>query len=114
MSYLTAERTDDTAAKTSGFFCIQDAKQHNETNIQLYTLAERQYAEQLKARAQVAYPDSRVYLNYKKNFIGIKIEKPSPSDKVGMAVARFDDFCTERNIIKKPCGKNLMYRYTTK
>lgn len=92
-------------AKQNPFFAILDAKIDNETHIVTYTQNQVNAATEFHANVSNAYFRSSVYLNFRKNFISIKVDKPTNADKVSNEVTELDAFC-HLNSIQKQIMKN--------
>lgn len=74
----------------SPFFCVSHAKQYDEANVGLYTTLQLQFADALLDLVKKAYPRSRVYLNYRKTFIAVKVENPRLADKASVDAFKLD------------------------
>jgi hypothetical protein len=77
-----------------------DAKRQTRDNIVNFTTAERITVSNWVAWADNAYIRSRVFVNYRKTVVVIKVESPTVSDRVSTAVAKFDEFCESHGIVK--------------
>lgn len=91
----------DKETKQNPFFAIIDAKIDSETNIVSYSQDQVNAATEFHGNVSNAYFRSAVYLNFRKNFISVKVEKPTKVDKISNEVIELDEFCQINNIQKQ-------------
>jgi len=91
-----------------------DAQRRNKENEGNFSRKEHELAEEVYKRAVDAYVRSRVYRNYRENFIAIKVENVSLKDKLGFAVPSLHKFCDQNGVEAVKTGKNMIYRILKK
>jgi hypothetical protein len=108
MSTITINNEDKSSLP--GWVCAQDAQARNKKNKDNFTLAEIDFSEELHSLAKAAYFRSRVFLNYRENFIAIKVERPNRADLVSKEVAEFEQFCKDNSIDTVKTATAIIYR----
>lgn len=83
-------KNDETALPA--FVAYLDAKKRNAANIKLWDTSAKAEADRLTEAVTQAYSRSRVYVNYRKNFIAIKVDKPTRHDMVSQKAAALDTY----------------------
>lgn len=106
MNYIDNEEK----SRLPGWLCVEDAKKRNAVNEALYSESERQLAEIFANQARNAYIRSRVYLNYREKFIAVKIDKPSVSDKISVAVDALNRDAEALGYTIVKTKSNIVYR----
>lgn len=87
-----------------------DAQRRNKENINKFSREQHELADAIYTKAVDAYTRSRIYRNYRDNFIAIKVENVSLRDKLGFAVPELHKFCENNGVEAVKIGKNLVYR----
>jgi hypothetical protein len=89
---------------------FHDVTLNNEINGALYTHKEKIYTNRFKAIVESFFPNSRIYKNYRKNFIAIKVE--NVKDDVNTAeYINFYTLCKSKNITSVLTSNNsLIFR----
>ncbi len=106
----TFKDLEEGRSKQAAWACVADAKKRNEKNVKMFTPEQILAGEKFLQLAQNAWFRSRVYLNYREtNFIAIKVDKPTASDKLSPAVEALDAFAAENGIEK--CVRSTSYIY---
>jgi hypothetical protein len=62
------------------FFAITDASNYNEVCRDLWTPAQKRIAHDFADACVSVFPHSRVFRNYRKKYIAIKVERPTQED----------------------------------
>lgn len=93
------------------WFAIQHAAEQNENNIGLYDAAALAKATRLRTIVEWAFPINRVFINYRKNFITIKVEDAELRDAKKVHVAMLGEICNQYNIEVLPFGEHLLFRF---
>lgn len=106
MSYVQ----DETKSRLPAFVCVADAKARDAKNIVLFNDAQIKAGQTLFEKVQNAYFRSRVYRNYRENFIAVKVDKPTTADKVSKEVAALTTYCTSNGIDVVTTKSNIIYR----
>lgn len=75
-----------------------------------YTKEQIVKAERIYERASSAFIRSRVFLNYRRDFISIKIDEPNRVDLVSPAVQRFEDDVEQQGAAKVKTARGIIYR----
>lgn len=106
----TVTHTSD-EVKLPAYVCLQDIKRRDAENEGLYSLAQLNVGETLLAHIEDVYIRSNVFLNYRKKFIAIKVNKPTFADKVSLRAAKLDLWCEANGIvIEHTRHGNMVYR----
>jgi hypothetical protein len=79
---------------------FHDAQFKNECNAKLYTYKEKIYTNRFKDIITNFFPGSRIYKNYRKNFIAIKVEAFDKTKLDNETFVEFSKACDDRNITK--------------
>jgi hypothetical protein len=90
------------------WLAAEDARKRNKANEGLYDLQQHRDAEHLYALASKTYA-SRVYLNYRENFIAVKVETPRISDY--RAIVELEKFCDDNAIERVRTKNSVVYRF---
>lgn len=106
MSYIQ----DETKSRLPAYVCVADAKARDAKNIVLYNDSQIKAGEQLLEKVQGAYYRSKVYRNYRENFIAVKVDKPNIADKVSKEVQSLNTYCSQNGIDLVSTKSNLVYR----
>jgi hypothetical protein len=97
--------------KLPAYVCIQDIKRRDAENESLYSLVQLSAGEALLAHIEDVYIQSNVFLNYRKKFIAVKVNKPKFADKVSLRAAKLDLWCEANGIvIEHTRHGNMVYR----
>lgn len=73
-----------------------------------YTKQQHSVAELLMQKVQAAYPDCRIYQNYRKKFIAIKVHNPGRHNVAGMQ--KLKAFCMSFDVEKVDTPGAVIYR----
>lgn len=92
------------------WIAIEDAKAYSERYEHTFTDAQKKLANQVKNKAELAFIRSRVYLNFRKGFIAIKVTTPKMSDKLSVEYTDFDAFCTKHGITSDNTAGGVIYK----
>lgn len=106
--------TQSEEVKIPAWVCVIDAKKRDAENLELYTPKERAVAMSLRDAVESVYGRSRVFMNYRKGFIAVKVNKPLLADKASIAAIKLDCWC-ETNKVEKVITRhgNYVYRVPT-
>lgn len=77
---------DNDKFQQNKFFAVKDRAERNKINEAKHTEADLAKLDDLVAKVQAAYIRSRIFRNVNVNGLGVKVYKPSISDKVSEAV----------------------------
>ena len=107
--HAVTHKSDD--VKLPAYVCLQDIKRRDAENEGLYSLAQLNIGEALLAHIEDVYIQSNVYLNYRKKFIAVKVNKPKFTDKASVRAAKLDIWCEANGIvIEHTRHGNMVYR----
>jgi hypothetical protein len=82
---------------TSKFYARKDCEDHNLEYRQLYTDQQISNALAFHEKVASAFFRRRVFLNYRQNFITVKVEKPMSIDKFSEEYFNVLDYAIQRN-----------------
>lgn len=88
---------------------VADIKARNARYQEQFSPEQERMAQELFADVNAAYFRSRVFLNYRKNFIAIKVEC-SPYDRFERDVLELNKRCEKDNIENICKGSTVIYR----
>jgi hypothetical protein len=109
IAHAVTANVDD--VKIPAYVCLQDIKRRDAENELLYSLVQLSAGEALLAHIEDVYIQSNVYLNYRKKFIAVKVNKPQFRDKVSVRAAKLDLWCEANGIvIEHTRHGNMVYR----
>ena len=100
--------TLDTKEATNAFFAQRDARMRNYANSSTYTQNERIKAERVKLALEMVYRSKEVYINYRKNFIAVKLCNALVRDRA--AVAEVEAMYAQEGIVKRVSAQGTIYR----
>jgi hypothetical protein len=72
------------------WFAARDARKRSLTNSTLYSDAQKITAERVKLGLEICYSAKDIYIEYRKKFISIKINKPTVRDRKALALLESD------------------------
>lgn len=105
------KRNTKDEVKLPAWVCAADAKARDKANKPAYSQEQQDFANTLHTLVEQAFSRSKVYMNYRKNFIAIKVDAPSLLDKVTLRVATLDSYCEQHNIQRTVSRHgNIVYR----
>lgn len=102
MSKVTAQ--EDVVVVVSplpAWVCVQQATEQTQEYIQNYTSAERDKVQALFERISNAYISSKVYLNYRKNHVVIKVDKPKIHDRASTTTENLNEWLKAHGVEKQ-------------
>lgn len=100
----------DTTTKTSAFFALTHARQVSDSNEGLYTDAQKQSAQRIQSYVSSVFPSHRVYLNYRKKFIAVKVEGITLAEAHSTHSQLLEDLCELSNVDVVAHGMNVIFR----
>ena len=100
--------TLDTKEASNAFFAARDARMRNYALSSTYTPAERLRAEQVKLGLECVYSSTEVHINYRKNFIAVKLSNALVRDRA--SVADLEAFYAQEGIVKRTSAQGTIYR----
>lgn len=98
----------ETKEATNAFFAQRDARMRNYAMSSTYTQSQRVRAERVKLALELVYRSKEVYINYRKNFIAVKLCNALVRDK--QAVADLEQFYAQEGIVKRESAQGTIYR----
>ena len=97
--------------KLPAYACVIDAKKRDAENIVNYSPAQREAADALLALVEDTYWRSKIYKNYRKGFVAVKVNAPMFTDKVSLRAAKLDAWADANGIVREHTRHgNLVYR----
>lgn len=88
-------------AATSKWFATQHAAQLDSENASLYSPKKKAKGEELLAHVRSVFKESRVYLNYRKKFIAVKVERASNRALTSNEFLLLNAYCSANGITIK-------------
>ena len=111
LNIFTRNKADD--FKLPAWACAADVKARNKANKPQYTKEQIQFAEALFAVTDETYLRSKVYLNFRKNFVAVKVDAPKLMDKATLKSVTLDSYCEAHGITRVITKQgNIVYRAT--
>lgn len=109
--YPTTEKEAMSVINIPKWVCATDARKRDAHNKESYSDLEIAHADALFELAQLTYSRSRVFLNFRKKFIAIKVDSPSYLDKLSKNADKFTALMDQAGIetIKTRHG-SIVYR----
>lgn len=101
--------TDEVISALPAFICVIDANRLNVENRPLWSKEKQELSDVLLSDAKAAYFRSKVYRNFRKNFIAIKVDAPQLADKISKEVKEFDNTCIKLGVTKKETRGGFVY-----
>jgi hypothetical protein len=108
LKMLTARDLDTKPAGRFAYAAARDADRYSDECRMRYTASQRAQAETMRDIVCLAYTGSNTYINYRKTFIVIKVEKAEVRDR--RMVRELDEICTERNYTKTRSAQGIAFR----
>ena len=105
---------DNNDSSQTAWIAVLDVQDRNARNKSLFTELEIAEGERILAVVQAAYLRSKVYLNYRKTFIAVKVDKPTKPDRLGTAVEVLDRYADQHSIDLVRTTHNFVYRLAIK
>lgn len=105
------ERELATVPASNKFAAVYDAERYSDECRMRYSGAERARAETFCDVARLAYL-GRLYVNYRKGFIAVKIDRAETRDR--QAVKVVDQICEERGYVKAHTPQGIVFRIPRK
>jgi hypothetical protein len=102
---------DDVVGAQHPVFVFFDVQRRNKKYEDLWTDAQKNRARQLKDILYELYGcRPRVFMNYRKDFIAVKITAPKPAEKNRAGVVEFNKMLRNGNLVKDVEG-GLVYEF---
>lgn len=105
---LKARELDTKPAGRFAYAAARDADRYSDECRMRYTASQRARAETLRDIVSMAYMGSNIYINYRKTFVVIKVEKAEVRDR--RMARELDEICTERNYVKTRSAQGIAFR----
>ena len=75
-----------------------DAEQKNKLNKKLYSKEQQDDLIDLHDRVSIAYPNCRIFHNFRHRFMAVKVERPTIQDRVYVGVKNLDNWANKSNV----------------
>lgn len=92
------------------FFAKNHAHQLDLMNVSLYSTRQITSGDKLKRDVTRAFPHSRVFRNFRKNFIAVKVEDPRAVDRNSEAAQKLIKRCNKEGITVHRSANALIFR----
>lgn len=90
---------------------IQDIREKNAKNIRRwYGTDAKSEAGRLEEAVRQAYPRSVIYVSYRKNFIAVKVNKPTRHDMVSQKAAAVDTYADLQGYERVTTKNGIIFR----
>ena len=79
----------ETKHKSAGqfaWFAERDARMRSAVNSSLFTEAQKLRAERVKLGLEMVFNAEKIYIEFRKKFISVKVDKPTLKDRKGLAL----------------------------
>jgi hypothetical protein len=97
------------------WICAADVKKRDAANKKNYTAAQLAQGDSLKLAVESVYGRSKVYMNFRKKFIVVKVDKPHIADRLSTAAVKLDCWCETNDVVKETTAYgNYVYRMLVK
>jgi hypothetical protein len=106
----TEKNEDERKSALPACVCVMDARAKNAANKVLYSAGEIIASDKILELVRKAYIRSKVYKNYRKDFIAIKVDHAATADKISLAVENLDKQLIAKGITIRRLGVNVVYR----
>ena len=100
--------TNNTAAATTKFYCVQQAQAQNKANASKYTAAQQQYARNLYNMCVNSFLRSTCYINLRNNCISVKVANVTKQCLISASVAQLQAYVATQQNIKVKQTKNAL------
>jgi hypothetical protein len=100
----------DTTSKMAAFKALNHARQVSDENEALYTDTQKQSAQRIQSYVSSVFPAHRVYLNYRKKFIAVKVEGITMAEAQSTQSQLLEDLCELSNVDVVAHGTNVIFR----
>lgn len=106
---LNVKFKEENSSRQTPWAARAHAAQLDAENVNNFTLAQITAAHDLLNQVKLAYTDSRVFLNYRKKFISVKIDHPTRANRWSEAAEIVDAFAAERDYEKEIKDSSIIY-----
>lgn len=111
MILINTTHVDNSNFQLSPQCCAADILEQNTVNRPLHTQERQKYSNYFFNRVVSAYQGSQVYRTYRKEFIAIKVNKPTATDRVSDAVKELDQYARSNGIVIASSARgHIIYR----
>lgn len=83
---MNETETNHKSAGQYAFFAARDAALRSAVNSSRYTDAQKLRAERVKLGLEMVYNGEKFYIEFRKTFISVKVNKPEVKDRKGLAL----------------------------
>jgi hypothetical protein len=98
----------ETGAASNKWWAMQDARMRNYAMGSSYSEAEKNRAERMRLGLELVYYNREIHINYRKNFIAVKIERPEVRDRRSLALLEKD--YEMMGVEKRVTAQGVIYR----
>jgi hypothetical protein len=108
-SFMMIEKeTEHKSAGNYAWFAERDARLRSAVNSSLYSDIQKIRAERVKLGLELVYSADKVYIEFRKKFISVKVNKPSVRDRKGLALL---EMCYKNEGLEKcKTAQGITYR----
>jgi hypothetical protein len=83
---MIEKETNHNSAGRFAFFAARDASFKSAVNSSKFSDSQKISAERVKLGLEMVYSADRVYIEFRKTFISVKVEKPNVRDRKGLTM----------------------------
>ena len=106
---MFAQELETKSAGQFAWFAARDARIRNYANSTLYTESQKLKAERMKLALELMYSAKKVHINYRKNFVAIKVDSAQVRDRKMLQTLEAD--WVNEGITKCVSDQGVVYRF---
>lgn len=103
-------RETDNKPAIYAWFAVQDARMRNIKGASHYTDSQKARAEGMKFALELVYSAREIYINYRKKFISIKVDRPLVRDRHNLTLLEKDWTALGVEKVSTPQGINYQIK----
>ena len=84
--FMIEKETEHKSAGQFAWFAERDARLRSAVNSSLYSDKQKIRAERVKLGLELVFSAEKIYIEYRKKFISVKVNKPDVRDRKGLAL----------------------------
>jgi hypothetical protein len=109
---MLKEKDLDTRGSSVPWFAVKDAERYSDECRIIYSPSQRSQAETFKDIVSLGYSAKNIYITFRKKFIAIKVENPTPKNR--RVINELHALCEERGYEKATTAQGIIYRIPKK
>ena len=83
---MITKETEHKSAGNFAWFAERDARMQSAVNSSLFSDSQKIRAERVRLGLEMVYSAEKIYIEFRKKFISIKVNKPNVRDRKGLAL----------------------------